>query len=533
LPACLRLDGSCGRETADQPSDDGCYENGQFRLGTIWPIAFLSGVRPLKILFVSPEVEPFVKVGGLADMVGALPKELAKLGHDVRVVCPAYGSIKRVGEWQPLAAPLGVDVGPETQWARTWETVIPGTAVPVYFFENNDHFARPEVYTGPWGAHKDNDLRFAFFCRAALALCQQLDWIPDVAHSHDWTTGLLPVMLNTMLRATPLGRVATVFTIHNLEHQGYSPSRVIEYARLPPGEFVRDGLESAGLVNLMKAGIYHSTKLTTVSPTYAREVITADGGFGLDAALRFRSADLIGIINGIDDESWDPARDRALPAGYSAVNLKGKALCKAALQRHFDLEVNPNIPVFGVVSRLAAQKGLDLLAEALPSVMERMEIQLVLLGNGDVRMENTFQWAAHAYRGRCGAHIGFDGKLARLIQGGSDCFVMPSRSEPCGLTQMYAMRYGTLPIVRATGGLVDTVQNYEEGLGRGTGFVFHAATAGALADTLGWACATYYDRPQEFAALQQRAMAQDFSWRRSAAQYVDLYRWAVEARTGA
>jgi starch synthase len=185
-----------------------------------------------------------------------------------------------------------------------------------------------------------------------------------------------------------------------------------------------------------------------------------------------------------------------------------------------------------VVSRLAAQKGLDLLAEALPGVMERMEIQLVLLGNGDVRMENTFQWAAHAYRGRCGAQIGFDGKLARLIQAGSDCFVMPSRSEPCGLTQMYAMRYGTLPIVRATGGLVDTVENFAEGQARGTGFVFHAATAGALADTLGWACATYYDRPQEFAGLQQRAMAQDFSWRQSAAHYVELYRWAVEHRTG-
>jgi starch synthase len=490
-------------------------------------------VRALKILFVSPEVEPFVKVGGLADMVGALPKELAKLGHDVRIVCPAYGSVKRVGEWRALAAPLGVDVGPVTQWARTWETSVPDTAVPVYFLENHDHFARPEVYTGPWGACDDNDRRFAFLCRGALALCQQLDWMPDVIHGHDWTTGLLPVMLNTTLRDTPLGRAATVFTIHNLEHQGYAPARVVDYARLPWGEFRRDGLEASGMVNLLKVGLCQATKLSTVSPTYAQEIVTPAGGFGLDGVLRFRAGDLVGIVNGIDDESWDPAHDRALPAHYSAADLRGKARCKAALQRHFHLEENPVAPLFGVVSRLASQKGLDLLAEALPSVMERMEIQLVLLGSGDGRLENTFQWAAQAYRGRCGTQIGFDGRLARLIQGGSDFFVMPSRSEPCGLTQMYAMRYGTLPIVRATGGLVDTVQNFEEGQPRGTGFVFHAATAGALADTLGWACATYYDRPREFADLQQRAMAQDFSWRKSAAQYVDLYRWATEARTGA
>ena len=489
-------------------------------------------MRALKILFVSPEVEPFVKVGGLADMVGALPIELAKLGHDVRIVCPAYGSVKRAGEWRALAAPLGVDVGPSAQWARTWEAVLPGTAVPAYFLENHDHFARPEVYTGPWGAFPDNDLRFAFLSRGALALCQQLDWIPDVVHGHDWTTGLLPVMLNTTLRDTPLGRTASVFTIHNLEHQGYSPARVVDFARLPHADFHRDGLLSGGMVNLLKAGLCHSTMLTTVSPTYAKEILTTEGGFGLDGVLRFRAGDLVGIVNGIDDESWDPARDRALPANYSAANLHGKALGKAALQRRFNLDVNPVVPLYGVVSRLVAQKGLDLLAEALPAVMDRMAIQLVLLGSGDARLENTFQWAAQAYRGRCGVQTGFDGKLARLIQAGSDFFVMPSRAEPCGLTQMYAMRYGTLPIVRATGGLIDTVENFAEGQGRGTGFVFHAATAEALANTLGWACATYYDRPQEFTGLQQRAMAQDFSWRQSAGHYVDVYRWAVERRTG-
>lgn len=501
-------------------------------LGTGCRAGFSLVVRGLKILFVTPEVEPFVKVGGLADMTGALPADLVALGHDVRVVCPAYGSVKRLGDWRARPEPLGVDVGPAAQWARTWETVLPGTKVPAYFLENHEYFARPEVYTGPWGAHGDNDRRFAFFCRGALTLCQQLEWIPDVIHCHDWTTGLVPMMLNTTLRDSPLGRTATVFSIHNLEYQGYVPSRVIEFARLPAGEFRRDELDRGGMVNLMKVGLTHATKLSTVSPTYAHEIKTPAGGFGLDDLLRFRAGDLTGILNGIDDRSWDPARDPALPVNYSAANLAGKAGCKARLQERFGLEPNPRVPLFGVVSRLAAQKGLDLLAETLPWVMERLNVQLVLLGNGDAGLEHAYREAAGRWPGRCGVQIGFDGKLARLIQAGGDFFVMPSRTEPCGLTQMYAMRYGTLPVVRATGGLIDTVQNYVEGQAAGTGFVFHDATARALGDTIGWACATYYDRPQEMAALQQRAMAQDFSWRASAPKYVELYRWAVSARTG-
>jgi starch synthase len=486
----------------------------------------------VKILFVTPEVEPFVKIGGLADMVGALPKDLARLGHDVRVICPAYGSIKRSADWRAREEPLGVDVGPEAQWARTWETALPGTAVPAYFLENHQYFARPEVYTGPWGAHADNGERFALLCRGALALCQQLGWIPDVIHCHDWTTGLLPLMLNTTLRDTPLGRAATVFTIHNLEYQGLVPARVVDFARLPWADVRRDGLERGGEVNLMKAGLQHATKLSTVSPTYSGEIRAVAGGFGLDGLLRFRGADLVGILNGIDDVSWDPARDSALPARYSAGDLAGKAACKAHLQEKCGLSVQPDVPLFGVVSRLASQKGLDLLAAALPVVLERMDVQWVLLGSGDPALEETFRRLAAAHPGRVAAQIGFDGKLARLIQGGADFFVMPSRTEPCGLTQMYAMRYGTLPIVRATGGLVDTVENFVESEPVGTGFVFHDPTAGALADTIGWACATYFDRPQELAAMQQRAMARDFSWRVSADRYVELYQWAVSARTG-
>lgn len=487
---------------------------------------------PLKILFVSPEVEPFVKVGGLADMVGALPKELGALGNDVRVVCPAYGSLRERDGMVALAEPLGVDVGERAEWARTWQTFLPGSKVPVFFIEHEGFFGRDEVYSGPWGAHEDNDLRFVFLCRAALALCLQLDWVPDVIHCHDWTTGFLPVMLNTTLKHTPLGQVATVFTIHNLEHQGYADPRVLDFARVPRSEFRTDSVESVGAVNMMKAGLYHATKLSTVSPTYAEEIRTPAGGFGLDEVLRFRGADLVGILNGIDVASWNPATDPALPAHYSAANLTGKARCKAALQERLGLTVDPQVPVFGVVSRFASQKGLDLLAEALPHVIDRMQVQFAILGSGDPGLEHTYRWAAGEYRGRVGVHVGFNGTLSRLIQAGSDFFVMPSRSEPCGLTQMYAMRYGTPPLVRATGGLIDTVEQYDENTAAGTGFLFQEASALALYNTVGWACSTYYDRPKHLRALMRAGMARDFGWQVSAGSYLDLYRWAVSARKG-
>ena len=471
----------------------------RFLLGMGAGLGFARAMRPLRVLFVTPEVEPFVKAGGLGDMVGALPKDLAALGHDVRIVCPLYGSVKRIGAWHVRAEPLGVEVSPETRWARVWETALPGTAVPVYFLEHDWFFARPEVYSS-WS---DNAYRFVFLSRASLTLCEQLGWMPDVVHGHDWTTGLVPVMLNTILRGRPIGRAATVFTIHNLEHQGYADANVVPYARLPWSEFRGDSIESYGRVNMMKAGLYHSTKLTTVSPTYAGEIRTPGGGFGLDHVMRFRGADLIGIVNGIDEASWDPATDAALPANYRAADLAGKAVCKQRLQERMGLAVDPRAPVIGVVSRFAHQKGLDLLAAALPELMAGPRpVQVAVLGSGEAQLEATFRRAAQIFSGRVAVHVGFDAKLARLIQAGADLFAMPSRSEPCGLTQMYAMRYGTPPVVRATGGLVDTVENYEEGRERGTGFLFQDATPAALLGTLNWACATYHDRPADYAGLQ-------------------------------
>ena len=487
-------------------------------------------MAPLKILFVSPEVDPLVKVGGLADMVGSLPKELAALGHDVRVVCPSYSFIRKPEGTKPHPAPLGVDVGPRALWARTWESTLPGSDALVYMIEHNALFERMGVYDGPWGPHHDNDLRFAFLCRAALALCFQLDWMPDVIHCHDWTTGLLPVMLNTTLRDTPIAKAATVFTIHNLEHQGYANPRVLEFAHIPWSEFRSDSVESLGSVNMMKAGLYHSTKITTVSPTYAQEIRTQAGGWGLDPVLRFRGADLIGILNGIDTDTWNPASDHLIPARYDATDMRGKAYCKAMLQGELGLEENPHVPVFGVVSRFATQKGLDLLAEALPRILSSMQVQFAILGSGDAGLEQRFHAIAADNPSRVGIGIGYNNRLSHLIQAGSDFFVMPSRNEPCGLTQMYAMNYGTPPVVRATGGLIDTVDQYVENQGVGTGFLFEEPSADALFYTIGWACSTYYDRPKDFMALRLNGMAKDFSWRHSAEQYLDVYRWAVGTR---
>lgn len=466
-------------------------------------------------------------------MVGALPKELDQLGHDVRVICPAYGQERGNGTWSPRPEPLGVDVGTQAEWARTWESALPDSNVPIYFIEHEDFFGRAEIYAGPWGSHADNDLRFIFFCRAALSLCLQMDWIPDVIHCHDWTTGFIPLFLNTTLRDTPLGNTATVFTIHNLEHQGYADRRALDFARIPQSEFRPDSVESNGAVNMMKAGLYHSTKLTTVSPTYAREIRTPAGGHGLDPVLTFRGADLVGIINGVDRTTWNPATDLHIASRFSPGDMSGKVTCKAHLQAQLGLSTDPDVPLFGIVARFASQKGLDLLAEALPHIMDRMQVQFAILGSGDPGLEHAFRWAAQNYRGRVGIHIGYNAALSHQIIAGSDFFVMPSRAEPCGLTQLYSMRYGTIPIVRATGGLIDTVAQYQEATGAGTGLLFQDATSAALYNTIGWACSTYYDRPAHVTKLRATGMAADFSWRTSADRYVLLYRWAAEQRRGA
>jgi starch synthase len=490
-------------------------------------------MKKQRILMVAPEVAPFKKVGGLADVVGALSKSLAARGHEVRIFMPRYTELSEFEGALPLERPLIVRLGGHEAYGRLWKQNLPDSQVPCYFIEHNQYFGAPSVYVGPSGDEDDNGQRFTFLSRAAIDFCEQQDWIPDVVHCHDWACGLVPVYMNTTEADRPMGRVASIFTIHNLEHHGWFHRSLLQFSGLPDSVFRSDGLESMGELNMLKGGLYHASKITTVSPTYAGEVQTPDGGCGLNALLRFRSSDLIGVLNGVDLDEWNPRRDPYIPEPFSVTKMAGKAKAKSALQKAYGLEENPDVPLFTVVSRLANQKGLDLLATIGDRLMADMKIQVALLGTGEPSLEHAFSELATRYPGRFGSYIGFNNERAHLTIAGADCFLMPSRFEPCGLGQMYAMIYGAVPVVRATGGLIDTVQPYNEGRGEGTGFVFQHASVDALYHAIGWACATYYDRPQEFRKLQQNGMRGNYSWDASAAKYEAIYLWAKEARAAA
>jgi starch synthase len=322
-------------------------------------------------------------------------------------------------------------------------------------------------------------------------------------------------------------------TIHNIGYSGIYDSGLFQYIGIGPDHFTPDRMEDHGKVNLLKSGINYADALTTVSPTHAWEILTPSGGMGLAPYLNNRKDDLFGIINGADYEHWNPEIDPHIPSRYSARDLSGKTFCKAALQGRLNLRESADTPVFGLVSRFAVQKGFSLLREALPEAMKRMAIQIAVLGNGNTETENFFRWLKSAFPGRVGVHIGFSTKLSHLIEAGSDFFLMPSLYEPCGLNQIYSMTYGTLPVVRAVGGLEDTVQNYDESTGNGTGFKFWAPTSGALYDTIGWAVSTWYDRPHHIRQLRRQAMAQNFDWSNSAYRYVEVYQHALRRKSKA
>jgi len=481
---------------------------------------------------VAPEVVPFSKVGGLADVAGSLPLELTKMGHDVRIVCPKFSFVKSEPDWVVHEHPLHVYLGREVRFCQVWETRLADAKTPVYLLEHDAYFDVPTVYSDDYREYEREGYRFAFFSRASLDLCNFLDWIPDVIHCHDWTTGLVPAHLNTRELNHPLGKTASVLTIHNLQFQGIFHVDVLPFSGLPMSLFKADGLECYGRVNYMKGAIYHSQKVTTVSPTYAHEIQTAEFGFGLQNTLRFKASDLIGIVNGLDMTEWNPATDKYLPSPFSKDDLSGKALAKTKLQEAYGLEVNPDIPVFVMVTRMFSQKGLDVFLHAATRVLDNMHVQCAVLGSGDSQLENGFSTLASRYPGRFGTFIGYNNPLAHLTYAGGDFLLMPSRFEPCGLSQMYAMAYGTLPIVRSTGGLVDTVEQYVEGTDKGTGFKFDHLNPDAIYYTIGWACATYYDRKDELQKLRMNAMNQDFTWALPGKQYEQVYAWAVEARTG-
>lgn len=485
-----------------------------------------------KIIMIASESVPYAKTGGLADVVGALPKALQELGHEVIVVLPKYTQIDEDHyNLQLFLAPMGVWMGNTQEWCAVYRTENEG--VPVYLVESNKYFGRWGLYhDADFNDYLDNPRRFGFLTRAGLQLCIDIDFAPDIVHVHDWQTALAPAYLKIWHWDDPvLGNAAGLLTIHNIAYQGKFNAADYDYLGLQWGNFTPDKFEDNGMINFLKGGIQYADVVNTVSPTYAQETRTPIGGQGLAPYLNDKGDRYVGILNGADYETWNPATDRLIPARFDIDDLSGKAVCKQRLQQRFFLEAAPDIPIVGVVSRLVPQKGLDLLAQTIEGIVNNMRVQFAILGSGDKGLENYFGELPTRYPGRIGAFIGYNNELAHWIEAGSDFFIMPSRYEPCGLNQMYSLKYGTLPIVRATGGLDDTVINYDERTGSGTGFKFWDASGSAVYYSVGWAVSTYYDRPLHIQQMRKEAMLQDFSWESSARQYAGLYRKARRVKS--
>ena len=489
----------------------------------------------MKIYSIASEVDPFAKTGGLADVDAALPKSLAALGHEVRLVLPLYRQVdrQRFG-LRPTAASVSAAAGPQARTLRVWEGVLPNSRVPVFFPDHAPLFQRGGLYQEEGRDYPDNLERFSVFCQGALRLLQTLEWTPDVIHAHDWQAGLALAHL----AAGPLGReplfhgTGRVFTVHNLAYQGLFPRDAWRLTGLPDTAFSTDGLEYYGQISCLKAGLLFAHALTTVSPTYAQEIQTAEFGCGLDGLLRARREDLTGILNGIDPDEWNPAADRHLAAAYSANDLAGKALCRQALRQSRRLPEAPGLLV-GMIQRLVDQKGVDLFLAALDSLMA-LPVQCVLLGTGDARYHEQLAEASARFPDRLSVALTFDAPLAHQIEAGADAFLMPSRFEPCGLNQMYSMRYGTVPIVRRVGGLADTVVDAGPAsapMPSATGFAFEEASPRALAEAVRRAAAAF-GQPARWTALMKAGMRQDFSWARSAQAYVQVYQRAISAARG-
>lgn len=484
----------------------------------------------MKILMVTSETVPFAKTGGLADAVSALAINLRKQGHDVRIVMPRYYKIDRT-KLKPHDAPLAVAAGQVETWVKVYEAPLPNTDVPVYFLDHEQAYGRDGIYgTKTETDFHDNPYRSALLCHGAFQLCRMLGWYPDIMHAHDWFCCLVPALLKHVCRNGYFAHTASVMTIHNLGYQGVYSKDTFPALGLDWQLYYGAGLEHNGAINLLQCGISCADMITTVSPTYAGEMQTTEGGFGLDGLLRVRTDVVRGVLNGCDLETWNPAKDKLLPANYSIKDMSGKAKCKEALQKKMGLKVDPNVPLIGIITRLADQKGIaQVFAPGFGSIYNlcsTMNIQFAILGSGEKWCEdeiNVLQSKLPNLR----AYIGYDESLSHLIEAGSDFFLMPSQYEPCGLNQMYSMLYGTLPIVRRTGGLADTVDQYNQQTGDGTGFLFDSLTPGAIYDTVGWAVWAYYNRKEHIKKMQKKGMEKDFSWTRSVNGYVDVYSEAL------
>jgi len=474
-----------------------------------------SKIRKPRVLFVTPEIHPLIKTGGLADVSGALPAALCELDVETRVLVPGYPKVLAGARNKRLRHTFH-DL-PEADEVRLISASLPGSGVPLLIIDCPVLYQRDGgPYQNPTGVDwPDNAQRFALLSRIGAILgsdSSPLSFRPNIVHCNDWQSALAPALLHFM----PGAKAATVMTLHNLAFQGIFPPHVVGEVALPPESFSIEGVEYYGNFSFLKAGLYYADHVTTVSPTYAREIQQEALGFGMQGLLSSRSNKLTGIVNGIDTSDWNPATDPHLAQGYSAEKMAGKSANKLAMQEKMGLKRDPDIPLLGMISRITHQKGGDLLLEIAPQLL-RENVQIVLLGTGETLLENGFRNLAHAHPDKVGVTIGFNEGLSHLIEAGADLFLMPSRFEPCGLNQMYSQRYGTPPIVHATGGLTDTV---EDGI---TGFVFSPMTAEAFLASIRRALATYHDK-KAWNRIQHNAMTRDFSWKKSAEDYLALYK---------
>ncbi|MFZ5644328.1 MAG: glycogen synthase [Bacillota bacterium] len=484
--------------------------------------------RPLKILVVSSEAVPFSKTGGLADVAGSLPKALAtvgphNMGNDVRVATPHYKGI----EGAEYAADYPVKFGNRLESAIIREASIEAQyreenkKLPVYLVDNHQYFYREGLYNFP-----DEAERFSFFCRAVLELLPRINWQPDVIHCNDWQTGPIPFFLKIMHRQDPFyNKTATVFTIHNLQYQGNFKKDTIKILGVGEECFTPDRLEFYGMVSYMKMGILYSDVINTVSRTYASEIQRPELGEKMDGLLRIRSRDLYGILNGINYHEFNPKTDHRIYRNYDKENIENKKENKYVLQKEMGLPVKDS-PLIGLITRLADQKGLDLISDIADDLLN-MDIQIVMLGSGERHYEIMFEQLKKKYPEKVGAYIGYNSILAQRIYAGADIFLMPSRFEPCGLGQLIAMRYGTIPVVRATGGLADTVNDYNPVTGSGNGFVFSEYDGRALYHAVTRALRLFRDAPDKWIRLLINAMDLDYSWARSGVEYLQLYQEAI------
>ncbi|MEW6108339.1 MAG: glycogen synthase GlgA [Nitrospirota bacterium] len=479
----------------------------------------------MRILIATPEAVPYVKTGGLADVTGALLKEFHKKNEKVSLILPLYSSIKENFKLYKTDKSVKITMGGITEVGDIW--VSDNSQEPVaYFIDCDELYGRPELYGTSYGDYPDNAIRFIFFSKAVVEACVAMNIRPDVIHCNDWQTAMIPLYLKTVYGdKNNFTNTATVYTIHNLGYQGVFDASDMKYTDLGWDYFTPERLEFYGRLNFMKAGILYSDLITTVSRTYSREILEPENGFGLDGVLRKRQDDLYGIINGLNYNEWDPLNDALIPSNYGPEDMRGKIKCKRRLLETAGIQ-DMKAPLCGVITRLTSQKGIDLIYNSIQELMS-MGVNLVILGKGDYYYQNLITDMSEKYSGRIFVKIGFDESLAHLIYAGSDFFIMPSKYEPCGLGQLVAMKYGAIPIVRNTGGLADTVQDYNHIFSKGTGFLFSDFTPAAMQDAVKRAICVFTDK-KRMKKMTLDAMNEDFSWIRSAEKYLEIYRKALE-----